>query len=379
MVVEQLRRRVPGGIGTYAEGVLKGLRANSAVGAGTADLQLLASRPGPGPDPLGDLGWPVRSSTLPGPALTRAWDLGLVGGPTDCQVLHLASLAGPRRRHRTGPPAKVVTVHDLAWEHVPEATTPRGRRWHRAALARALADADRFVVPSAPVRDDLVRAGAPADAVELIPGGADHLPPPDRPGAAHLLADHGVSGPYLLAVGTLEPRKNLRRVVEAFTLASPRLPDRWPLVVVGPPGWGSSGIAEGKPPAAAPRPPARPPGAVVPVGRVNAPVLAGLYEAARLLAYVPLFEGYGLPPLEAMRVGVPVVASTEVPSVTGSEEPVAVRVDPRDVPGLARALVAAATDEDLRRALVAAGHSWVARRTWRHTAAAHLALWEGLA
>ena len=170
----------------------------------------------------------------------------------------------------------------------------------------------------------------------------------------------------------------------AFEHAGPSLPAPWPLVLVGPTGWGSSGLewapvgAESEPTLG---PDGRAVGAVVPVGAVDAPVLAGLYAGARLLAYVPLFEGYGLPPLEAMHQGVPVVVSTTVPSVAPAvgEHRGAVGVDPYDVVAIADALVAAATDEPLRRSLSAAGRALADGRTWRHAARAHLALWERLA
>ncbi|MGH9083065.1 MAG: glycosyltransferase, partial [Acidimicrobiales bacterium] len=262
-----------------------------------------------------------------------------------------------------------------------------GRRWHEAALARARARADALVVPSAPVAAQLSDAGFPGDAVHRLPWGADHLPAPDAAGAAALLRRLGVAGGYLLTAGTLEPRKNLARLVAAYAAARGSLPEPWPLVVVGPSGWGASGLAD-----------AGVPDGVAAAGPVADGVLAALYAGARAFAYVPLTEGFGFPPVEAMVAGVPVVASTSVPSVdpagtevvratratlstwpvpAGSSAP-ALRVDPFSVEEIAGALVTAAADEGARAALVRRGADWVAPMTWRRSARAHAALWEHL-
>ncbi len=367
LVAEQLRRPVPGGIGTYVRGLLSGLAALEAEGRPVPPVTLFASRPPPGPDPVAALGPPLRSSALPGPLLVRAWDRGLAGPPALAPLVHAPSLAVPPAR--PGVPL-VVAVHDLAWRRVPGATTARGRRWHEAALGRALRRGTAFVVPSEPVAADLAAAGAPPDRIRLVPEGADHLAPPDGAGAAELLARLGVDGPFLLTVSTLEPRKNLGRLLTAHDRALARLPGPWPLLVVGPRGWGG---ADGS---GAPGPDeARP--LVRFTGPVSDGVLAALYTRAALFCYVPLAEGYGLPPLEAMSAGVPVVASSAVPSVVPDPggAPCALVVDPGDEVALAGALVEGAGDADRRAALVAAGRERARVRTWRAAAEGHLALW----
>ncbi len=357
LVVQQLRRAVPGGIGTYCTGLLAGLAALGQGGAALPALELVASATRARPDPLRAWGVPVRAVPVPGPLLTRLWDAGIDAG-TRGAVVHALSLASPPARGR----ALVVTVHDLAWLDVPQAFPARGRRWHQAALDRAVARASRLVVPSAAVADAVVGAGAAAGRVVVVEHGSDHLPPADDRGAGELLARLGVAGPFVLAVGTLEPRKNLARLTEAHRRAQARLGERMPLVVVGPRGWGDGAPAAGAPAAEA-----------VAAGPVPAAVLAGLYRRARLLAYVPLAEGFGLPPLEAMAAGTPVVCSA-VPSAGGA----ALQVDPTDVDAIAGALVEVATDDATRRDLVAAGYRRAAARTWRASAAEHVALWQAL-
>ena len=349
MVAEQLRRPVAGGIGTYVHGLLGGL---AALGDGGApQITLWASRPPRGgPDPLEALG-PVVTSVLPAALLVRTWDRGLGRPPGHPEVLHATSFAVP------GPGAVPlsVMVHDLAWRHFPEAYPPRGRRWHEAALGRALGRAALLIVPSSTVDDDLLAAGAPAARVEVVEEGCDHLAAPDDEGAAALLRRLGVTGEFLLTVSTLEPRKNLPRLLDAYRAARDRLPQPWPLVVAGPAGWG---------------PAVRPAPGVVLAGHAAGGVLTALYRRARLMAYVPLREGFGLPVAEAMSCGTPVVASP-VPSGRGA----ALEVDPFDVDAIAAALVRVATDEALRAELIAAGYARAAGLTWEQAAKHHLDLW----
>lgn len=352
VVAEQLRRGAPGGIGTYALGLLEGLRRlEPGAGPEVTVLASRRSRRAAGPDPLAGPGFPVRSVPLPGPVLTRLWDTGVLGAPRGFDVVHGVSLAGPSG----GAAPLVAMVHDLLWRSHPEAYPRRGRAWHEAALQRLLRRASRIVVPSEVVAAELVEAGAAPWTVTVVPHGSDHLPPPDDPATEALLARHDVLGPFLLAVGTLEPRKNLDRLLDAYERARPRLPEPWPLVVVGPAGWGDR---------------LRHVAGVVLAGGVAPGVLAGLYRRARLLAYVPLGEGFGLPPIEAMAAGTPVVASP-LPSTGGA----ALEVDPLDVGGLAEALVAVATEEGLADDLRRRGGAHAARLRWATTAERHVAVW----
>ena len=313
LAVEQLRRRVPGGIGAYARGLLGGLVVATTEGDGT-EVTLMAGRaPGGADDPLAAFGHPLHTSRLPGRLLTRAWDHGLLRAPAGFDIVHSVSLASPRLR-RSSPGRLVVTVHDVAWRRHPEATTRRGARWHEAALRQAKRSDAALVVPSRFVAADLAAMGIADGRVTVVPSGADHLPEPDADATDVLLRKLGVSGEFLLTVGTLEPRKNVNRLVRAF-------------------------------------------------------------------AYVPLTEGYGLPPLEAMRVGIPTVVSNEVPSVhdLGAMGPAPARiVDPLDIDDIARGLAAVLTDDALRAALGSQGAAYASARTWREAARAHIALWRSL-
>jgi glycosyltransferase involved in cell wall biosynthesis len=368
LAVEQLRRRVPGGIGAYAGGLLGGLAVAATEGDGV-EVALLASRaPEGADDPLAAFGRPLHASRLPGRLLTRTWDHGLTRAPAGFDVVHSVSLASPQLR-RSSPERLVVTVHDVAWRRHPEATTRRGARWHEAALQRASRSDAALVVPSRLVAADLRAMGIDDARVTVVPSGADHLPPPDADATDILLRKLGLSGEFLLTVSTLEPRKNVDRLVRAFALVRDSLPGPWPLVIVGPTGWG-------------PEPPVpRAADHVVFTGPVPDVVLSDMYRRARAFAYVPLTEGYGLPPLEAMRVGIPTVVSDEVPSVhdLGAVEPAAARiVDPHDIDDIARGLAAVLTDDVLRQRLALQGAAYASARTWRAAARAHIELWRSL-
>jgi len=228
-------------------------------------------------------------------------------------------------------------------------------------LARVARETACAIVPSEATARALREAdvGVGDDRIVVVEEGSDHLPPADPAAAEAVLAGLGVTGGYLLAVGTREPRKNLARLFAAYDLARRRGAEPLALVVVGPAGWGEAASA--------------PPEGVVFAGRVAPPALAGLYARARLVAYVPLVEGFGLPVVEAMRAGAPVVAAA-VPAAGGA----AYEVDALDVEAIAAGLARVAADEALRAQLVAQGRARVERLTWRATAAAHVAVWRRL-
>ena len=362
VVAEQLFGPVPGGIGRYVGALARHLDAEAAAGGG-AVRWLVARHP---PEAVAAAGLPperTRVLAWPGRLATRAWvelrhprlPARLTG---ELDLVHATSAAVPPAR---GLPL-VATVHDVAFRHFPAAYPASGRRFHERATRIAVAEAARVLVPSAATARDLADLyGLEPERVTVTPLGADPPAEPDPEPARRLLDRLGVDGPFLLAVGTLEPRKNLPRLVAAFAEAAAELPEHH-LVVVGPAGWGAAlaGIT-------APR--------VVLAGSVEDAVLQGLYAAADGLANPSLYEGFGLPVLEAMARGLPVLTSdrSSLPEVAGGA---ALLVDPTDVPAIAKGLVELVSDRALRERLATDGRSRAATFTWRAAAAATWAAYE---
>jgi glycosyltransferase involved in cell wall biosynthesis len=193
--------------------------------------------------------------------------------------------------------------------------------------------------------DDCAAAGLPSDRLRLVPLGVD-VDKVDHTESARVTGLYGLPHRYLLFVGTVEPRKNLRGLVAALA----RLDDPLPLVVAGAEGWGDIDIDSGAD--------------VRFIGFVPAPDLAGLYAGAEVFCYPSEREGYGLPILEAMAQGTPVVTSRG----TATEEAAggaAVLVDPLDPDDIARGIVEAGAR---RETLATAGVARADRATWRETA-----------
>ena len=236
----------------------------------------------------------------------------------------------------------VVTVHDLAVLRHPETFPAWHRTSGRLALRAAVRVADAVVAVSAFTRDELVELlSVPEERIRVVPNGVDAVFGPAGPAA---------EGDYVLAVGTREPRKNLPAAVEAARLAGVELR------VAGAEGWGGVTTAGW-------------------VGEPDDAELAALMRGARCLVYPSLYEGFGVPIVEAMACGTPVVTSRG-----GATEEVAggaaVLVDPRDPSAIAEGIAEAARRRD---ELVSAGRARAASFTWSRSADLLEALWRELA
>jgi glycosyltransferase involved in cell wall biosynthesis len=173
--------------------------------------------------------------------------------------------------------------------------------------------------------------------------------------------------PYVLAVGTLEPRKNLERLIAAWGRLPPALQDSHTLALVGPRGWDDAPILSA----------ARAAGAQL-LGGVTDDELRALYAGAAAFVYPSLYEGFGLPVLEAMAAGAPVITSnvSSLPEVAGDA---ALLVDPRDEAAIAEAIERVVTDPTLADDLRARGRPRAAAFSWARTARETLAVLSGLA
>jgi glycosyltransferase involved in cell wall biosynthesis len=253
----------------------------------------------------------------------------------------------------------LLTVHDLSFLRHPDTFPPALRRYLEGAVPRSVARADHVLADSQATKDDLVEllGVAPRKVTVLYSGvSPDFSPHGDEDELTRLRERYGVGErPYVLAVGTVQPRKNYVRLMEACDpLAAGEELD---LVIVGGRAW----LAEATLEAAERRP------YVHLLGFTKDGDLPALYRQATLLAFPSVYEGFGLPPLEAMACGTPVVASaaSSVPEVVGDA---GLLVDPLDVPAWTEALTQALTDKALRATLKHRGHARVRAFTWRNAA-----------
>ena len=298
-------------------------------------LSALRDRPGLELELL-SFGGAGRTSSVARDALWYPVGLGRRARTLD--VLHCTTFRGPVG---TRVPT-VLTVHDLAILRAPEVFPRWHRLYGRVGLVRVLRAADAIVAVSEFSRDETVElAGVAAERIRVVPHGVDPVFTPEGTRA---------EGDYVLAVATLEPRKNLGRAVDAAREAGVELR------VVGARGWGGVEV-DGW------------------VGEIPDSELAALYRGARCVVYPSLYEGFGLPVLEAMACGTPVVTSvgTAMEEVAGGA---AVLVDPLDVASIAGGIRDAL---DRRDALVAAGRTRATEFTWERTADAVVGLWSELA
>jgi glycosyltransferase involved in cell wall biosynthesis len=249
---------------------------------------------------------------------------------------------GPAHRlplHLPASTARVVTIHDLCWLKAPQTMRTTTRWLDHLLMPRAIAQADKVVVVShATARD--VREAFPAAAakVVVIAEGASPLPRPDVMSALRTL---GVEGPFILFVGTLEPRKNLARLLDAFALLCKGRATAPLLVIAGGTGWGHQAL-QAK---------CRSLGTAAHVrllGRVSDQVLSTLYRHALFLAMPSLYEGFGLPLVEAMAQGTPVLTSNtaSMPEVAGDA---GLLVDPLSSASIHQGLLAMVNDTALRQ------------------------------
>jgi alpha-1,3-rhamnosyl/mannosyltransferase len=262
-----------------------------------------------------------------------------------------------------GGATRVLTVHDLSLLSHPE-THERRRVWRaRRRLPLMALASDAVITPTEAVRREVcARLRVPASKVFAVHEAArDCFRPMGRGEAEAALGGLGVGGEFLLAVGTIEPRKNLSTLVRAFEdVVRERPSSNLRLVVAGGRGWLSGPLFE-----SIERSPAR--GRVVLAGYVSDEQLRALYSACAAFVYPSLYEGFGLPPLEAMSCGAAVVAG-DTPAVAEVSGGAARLFDPRDAGQLARALLELLDDGAARRALSEAGLRRAAHFSWQRTA-----------
>jgi glycosyltransferase involved in cell wall biosynthesis len=251
------------------------------------------------------------------------------------------------------PAPVVLTVGDLSFRHHPE-FYPRATRVRLEALVpRQARRAQVVVAPSEFSRRDIIETlGLAPEKVRVVPNVVEPPEPlsvADRDSVRRELANLGVRERYVLYLGNLHPRKNVARLVQAFGRA--RLDDTQ-LVIAGARWWGAGEEEQAAAQA--------PPGTIVMLGRVDSKTRQYLLESALALAYPSIFEGFGLPPIEAMAVGTPALVGNRasMPDIAGDA---AVAVDPLDVDAIADGIVRITTDDEFRAILRERGFARVKR------------------
>ena len=358
--------RQPAGVGRYTRGVVgavaRAMAAEDArsVGGDRHRLTLLWA----GPARMGlPRDWPgdVRTRRLPLPDrwMTVAWQRLRVPFPADtyaggADVLYAPDFALPPVLRAPG----VVTIHDLSYMLFPETHFPPLRRFLEATVPRSVAAASLVFADSDQTRDDLVQllGVRPAKVVTVLSAPDATFRPMDAVATRAARDRWGVAdGPYLVSVGTIQPRKNLPVIFEALR----QLPEAVRLVHVGRPGWlcdpifaalDASGVKH----------------RVQILQGVDDEDLAALYSGAVACVFPSRYEGFGLPAVEAMACGVPVIAS-HAGSLAEVVQDAGIIVDPDDSAGIAAGTRRLMEDVAFRSDLVARGFVQASRFSWDET------------
>jgi glycosyltransferase involved in cell wall biosynthesis len=294
---------------------------------------------------------PARAARSAWRTLGRPHIDGLIGS---ADVVHATNFVLPPVRDA----ATAVTVHDLSFLH--NDVFPGGQAL-RKLTPWSIGRADVVITPSEAVAGEVtdrygagVRIAVTPEGVSPVFFGATRL-------ADSALGSMGIPGPFILAVGTLEPRKNLGTLVAAWQRIRAALPG-WSLVLAGPSGWGPEiPRTEG----------------VILTGWIGDETLPGLLAAAELFCFPSLYEGFGLPPLEAMAAGVPCVAG----SYSAAQEVLgdaAVLIEATDVTAWSDTLVSLARDATARRALAMAARTRAATFTWERCGKATISAYRAI-
>lgn len=341
----QLLQPVPGGIGRYEIEIMRRLPQYGVDAVAFA----AGERPRGVPTriPWIDLGPPFGSIRY---ELWHRFGRPLVR--VDADLVHAPSLAVPPVGHRP----LVVTVHDVAFLRLPTTSTRHGVRFHTRGLTLARRHADAVIVPSAFTARELAAYGIDRDRVSVVPFGVDPPAPRDPDEIDRAVARAGIDAPYVLTVGTVEPRKDITTIVHAMERLRASHPDLT-LVVAGPKGWGDV------------------PGLDRPFVKVIGAqpwfVLDALYRRADAFCLASLYEGFGLPVAEALARGVPTVTTTgsaidEVLGGAGGQ------FTPGDVAACAEELARVLDDASLRAERARAGIAHTSELTWERCTERHV-------
>ena len=341
MTLEQCWHRVPGGTAVAAVETARRLRSRDGLELVGVSAWHRHLPPEPWRPPIA-----VRRLPAPTHVLYETWHRlrrpHLERATGRVAVIHATGVAVPPRTA-----SLVVTVHDLSYLVYPEFFTRRGISFFRRALELTHRDADLVLCSSEATCRHCLAEGFDKARLRVVPLGASAATASEEE-VARVRREHGLRDRYVLWVGTLEPRKNLPRLLEAFR----GIDTDAELVLVGPRGWKHE---------------LELPPRVRLLGFVAAADLAPLHAGAAAFAFPSLLEGFGMPVVDAMAQGTPVVTSrgTSTAEIAGEA---GVIVDPLDVAAIRKGLARLLEDEQLARRLGETGRVRAATYTWERTA-----------
>ena len=361
-----------GGIGRY----VRELAAALATLDAPYDYRLFvsgATPPALPAAPAANFAW--RPTAISPRWLARIWQRARLPLPVEVftgkvDLFHATDFVLPHTLEST---RTLLTVHDLSFVRVPEAASPPLKAYLDAVVPRSVARADHILADSFATRDDLIELyKTPSRKITVLYSGVDQRFRRVADGRAldAIRAKYGLAGgPYILSVGTVQPRKNYSRVIRALAeVRASGLDLRY--AIAGGKGWledemqrtiAATGMDD----------------FVRLLGYVDDEDLPALYSGSRMLLMPSLYEGFGLPVLEAMACGVPVITSnvSSLPEVAGDA---AIQVDPCDTAALRDAIIAVETEPNLREQLARKGYRRAERFTWQQSAAQLLSVYHSL-
>jgi glycosyltransferase involved in cell wall biosynthesis len=362
VIIDQLTGPTPGGIGRYVEDLTSAVVATTPSGCEVEGV-VSAITPEQTADLEARLPGLARIARVPLPRreLSRAWQLGLPT-PGTSGMVHAPGLLAPLRRHdRVNTHDQIVaTVHDVnAWTH-PESMTSASVAWTKAMAKRARKHADAVVVPSHALAEELSRYVDLGDRVRVIGGAVSpRIALPEDPAARAAL---DLPTDYLLTVGSLEPRKGVQALVQALAHAETR---DLPLLIVGPATWGDVELAQVADEAGVDA------SRVRSLGALTDADLAVALDRATVFVHPSLSEGFGLPVIEALSFGTPVVHS-DAPALLEVAADAGVVVPREDAGGyperLAQAIGGLLSDRAARERLAVVGQDRARAFSWRDAA-----------